>query len=208
MSLQKLRQESSDFDLFIDFIGLGEVTEAQIDATDSQKQYLKYTLDTAQTELLYENIEELVYAERDLRMLEINQRQYISPRDDLRSRELLKMPMGWYILIPTSIDRKNKIDKLADTGVEIQLKDVTFNGGLYKDPDFPSHTTIAFLYNGVDKSILVNPYQLLDYADIGDYGRIFINPNWLGNPNKEYVVFPLVGFRNSLRTLNYPNSFY
>ena len=88
------------------------------------------------------------------------------------------------------------------------MKDVTLNGGLYKDPDFPSHTTIAFLYNGVDKSILVNPYQLLDYADIGDYGRIFINPTWLGNPNKEYVVFPLVGFRNSLRTLNYPNSFY
>ena len=208
MSLQKLRQESSDFDLFIDFIGLGEVTEAQIDATDVQKQYLKYTLDTAQTELLYENIEELVYAERDLRMFKINHRQYISPRDDLRSRELLKMPKGWYILIPTSIDRKNKIRRLADTGVEIHLKDVTVNGDLFYKPDFSVHTTVAFLYNGVDKSILINPYQLLDYADIGEYGRVFINPTWLKNPDKEYVVFPLVGFRNSLRTLNYPDSFY
>ena len=131
MSLQKLRQESSDFDLFIDFIGLGEVTEAQLEA-GVQKQYLKYTLDPAQTKLLYENIEELVYAKRDLRMLELNQQQYISPRDDIRSRELLKMPKGWYILVPTSIDRKNKIDELADTGVEIQLKDVTFNGAIKK----------------------------------------------------------------------------
>ena len=110
MSLQKLRQESSDFDLFIDFIGLGEVTEAQIDSDDVQFQYLKYNLDPAQTELLYKNIEELVYAQRNLRMFKINHRQYISPRDDLRSLELLKMPKGWYILIPTSIDRKNKIE--------------------------------------------------------------------------------------------------
>ena len=207
MSLQNLRQESSDFDLFIDFIGLGDITEAQIDS-DRSNSYLRYNLDPAQTELLYKNIEELVYEQRNLRMFEINHRQYISPREDLRNVELHKLPKGWYILIPTSIDRKNKIDKLADTGVEIQLKDVTFDGDLYKNPDFPSHTTIAFLYNGVDKSILVNPYQLLDYANIGEYGRIFINPNWLENPNKEYVVFPLVGFRNSLRTLNYPDSFY
>ncbi len=207
MTLQKLRQESSDFDLFIDFIGLGDITEAQIDS-DRFNSYLKYNLDPAQTELLYKKIEELVYEQRNLRMFKINHRQYISPRDDLRRLELLKMPKGWYILIPTSIDRKNKIRRLADTGVEIQLKDVTVNGDLFYKPDFSVHTTVAFLYNGVDKSILVNPYQLLDYTDIGEYGRVFINPNWLENPNKEYVVFPLVEFRNSLRTLNYPDSFY
>ena len=207
MSLQKLRQESSDFDLFIDFIGLGDITEAQIDSTEFNS-YLKYNLDPAQTELLYKNIEELVYEQRNLRMFEINHRQYISPREDLRSVELHKLPKGWYILIPTSINRRNKIERLADTGVEIQLKDVTFDGDLFYKPDFSVHTTVAFLYNGVDKSILINPYQLLDYADIGEYGRVFINPTWLENPNKEYVVFPLVGFRNSLRTLNYPDSFY
>jgi len=207
VSLQNLRQESSDFDLFIDYIGLGEVTESQNNSTEFNS-YLTYSLDPAQTELIYKNIEELVYEQRNLRMFEINHRQYISPREDLRNVELHKLPKGWYILIPTSIDRKNKIDKLADKGVEIQLKDVTFDGDLFYKPDFAERTTIAFLYNGVDKSILVNPYQLLDYADIGEYGRVFINPTWLENPNKEYVVFPLVGFRNSLRTLNYPVSFY
>lgn len=207
MTLQKLRQESSDFDLFIDFIGLGDITEAQIDS-NRFNSYLKYNLDPAQTELLYKKIEELVYEQRNLRMFKINHRQYITPRDDSRRLELLKMPKGWYILIPTSIDRKNKIRRLADTGVEIHLKDVTVNGDLFYKPDFSVHTTVAFLYNGVDKSILVNPYQLLDYADIGEYGRVFINPTWLKNPDKEYVVFPLVGFRNSLRTLNYPDSFY
>jgi len=207
VSLQKLRQESSDFDLFIDYLGLSGVTDAQLNSNEFNS-YFTYSLDPIQTELLYENIEDLVYAQRNLGMLEINQRQYISPRDDLRSVELHKIPKGWYILIPTSIDRKNKIQRLADTGVEIQLKDVTFDGDLFKKPDFLEHTTIAFLYNGVDKSILINPYHLLDYDDIGDYGRIFINPSWLKNPSKEYVIFPLFGFRNSLRTLNYPVSFY
>ncbi len=187
-----------------------ERKEINVSRIDSNRfnSYLKYNLDPAQTELLYKKIEELVYEQRNLRMFKINHRQYITPRDDSRRLELLKMPKGWYILIPTSIDRKNKIRRLADTGVEIQLKDVTVNGDLFYKPDFSVHTTVAFLYNGVDKSILVNPYQLLDYADIGEYGRVFINPNWLENPNKEYVVFPLVEFRNSLRTLNYPDSFY
>ena len=135
MSLQKLRQESSDFNLFVEFIGLSEVTEAQKDS-DRFSSYFTYSLDPVQTELLYKKIEELVYEQRNLRMLEVNQRQYIPPRDDLRSRELYKMPKGWYRLIPTSIDQKNKIDRLADAGVEIQLKDVTLNGGWYKDPSF------------------------------------------------------------------------
>jgi hypothetical protein len=204
VSLLKLRQESSDFDLFIDYLGLSDITDAQ-KYSDRFSSYLEYSLDPAQTEFLYKKIEELVYEQRNLRMLEINQRQYIPSRDDLRSVELHKMPKGWYILIPTSIDQKNKIERLVDTGVEIQLKDVTLDGSgvLYH-----YHTTIAFLYNGVDKTILVNPYQLLDYADIGEYGRIFINPVWVENPSKEYIIFPLFGFRKSLRTLNYPVSFY
>ena len=205
MSLQKLRQESLDFDRFIRYIGLGGVTDFQNDS--SELNYLKYNLDPAQTELLYKNIEELVYKQRNLRMFEINHRQHIS-QPDYRSVELHKMPKGWYILIPTDYERKYHIERLADTGVEIQLKDVTFDGDWFNKPDFAERTTISFLYNGVDKSILINPYQVFDYAQIGEYGRIFINPNWLENPNKEYVVFALNGVRNSLKTLNYPVSFY
>jgi hypothetical protein len=205
VSLLKLRQESSDFDSFIEFIGLGDVIEAQRDPSRGFRDYLQYTLNSAQTELLYKSVEELIYAQRNLRMLKINQRQYLPSKiDDLRSSQLHKMPVGWYILIPSSIDRKNKIERLAKTGVEIQLKDVTFGGLFYKRPDLQLHTTVSFLYNGRNESILVNPFQLLDYDDIV-YGSVFINPIFMQNPSKEFVVFPLIDSKGL--TLNYPNSF-
>jgi len=206
VSLLRLRDDKA-FGSFIDFIGLGDLRETQRDPKQEHRFYLQYILTPTQTELLYQSVEDLIYAKGNSPLIEINHRQHII-KDDLRSIELHKMPLGWYILIPTQISIKNQLYKLAETGTEIRLKDVTFGGEFYVEPEFPnSHTTVAFLYNGVYKSILVNPYQLLDYSDIGEYGSVFINPTWTGNPRSEYLVFPLLLSPNLLSTLNYPQSF-